>query len=220
MTNSLPANADITLLKKQAKKLLKQYRSDNADALNTVNTFHPKPESFTGLRDAHLVIARSYGFKGWAELRNGVAKKSSEKDRLLYCDFCGRSQHEVRKLIAGPEVFICDICADLCIGIIVEEIQPEEGEVLKPGGMPHLDAVIRKSQEFNLPKKRSTPKIKTTDDTKSSIDQAYHNALDNGFSGVILVRHQGDFVLHEASGIANRRQKTSILSIPFLTLVL
>ena len=39
----------------------------------------------------------------------------------LYCSFCGKSQHEVKKLIAGPSVFICDECVDLCNDIIVEE---------------------------------------------------------------------------------------------------
>jgi len=43
--------------------------------------------------------------------------------KLLYCSFCGKSQHEVRKLIAGPSVFICDECVDLCNDIIREEIQ-------------------------------------------------------------------------------------------------
>ncbi len=49
--------------------------------------------------------------------------KSVENDRLLYCSFCGKSQHEVRKLIAGPSVFICDECVELCKDIIREEIQ-------------------------------------------------------------------------------------------------
>lgn len=44
------------------------------------------------------------------------------EDKLLYCSFCGKSQHEVRKLIAGPSVFICDECVDLCDDIIREEI--------------------------------------------------------------------------------------------------
>ena len=43
-------------------------------------------------------------------------------DKLLYCSFCGKSQHEVRKLIAGPSVFICDECVDLCIDIIREDV--------------------------------------------------------------------------------------------------
>ena len=49
--------------------------------------------------------------------------KGSDSDRLLYCSFCGKSQHEVRKLIAGPSVFICDECVELCNDIIREEIQ-------------------------------------------------------------------------------------------------
>ncbi len=51
----------------------------------------------------------------------------SEKsgDKLLYCSFCGKSQHEVRKLIAGPSVFICDECIDLCNDIIREEAQAD-----------------------------------------------------------------------------------------------
>lgn len=49
--------------------------------------------------------------------------KSGSDDRLLYCSFCGKSQHEVRKLIAGPSVFICDECVELCNDIIREEIQ-------------------------------------------------------------------------------------------------
>ena len=47
----------------------------------------------------------------------------NDGDRLLYCSFCGKSQHEVRKLIAGPSVFICDECVELCNDIIREEIQ-------------------------------------------------------------------------------------------------
>jgi ATP-dependent Clp protease ATP-binding subunit ClpX len=48
---------------------------------------------------------------------------SDKNGKLLYCSFCGKSQHEVRKLIAGPSVFICDECVDLCNDIIREEIQ-------------------------------------------------------------------------------------------------
>ncbi len=40
--------------------------------------------------------------------------KGDDKGKLLYCSFCGKSQHEVKKLIAGPSVFICDECVDLC----------------------------------------------------------------------------------------------------------
>ncbi|MEO8408258.1 MAG: ATP-dependent Clp protease ATP-binding subunit ClpX [Oxalobacteraceae bacterium] len=48
-------------------------------------------------------------------------KKTSSGEKLLYCSFCGKSQHEVKKLIAGPSVFICDECIDLCNDIIHDE---------------------------------------------------------------------------------------------------
>ena len=50
-----------------------------------------------------------------------MAEKKSGTEKLLYCSFCGKSQHEVRKLIAGPTVFICDECVELCMDIIREE---------------------------------------------------------------------------------------------------
>lgn len=53
-------------------------------------------------------------------------KKSSSGEKLLYCSFCGKSQHEVKKLIAGPSVFICDECIDLCNDIIRDEINSLE----------------------------------------------------------------------------------------------
>ena len=46
---------------------------------------------------------------------------SGDSKNVLYCSFCGKSQHEVRKLIAGPTVFICDECVELCMDIIREE---------------------------------------------------------------------------------------------------
>ncbi|WNO10909.1 ATP-dependent Clp protease ATP-binding subunit ClpX [Teredinibacter sp. KSP-S5-2] len=53
---------------------------------------------------------------------------NDDNGKLLYCSFCGKSQHEVRKLIAGPSVFICDECVDLCNDIIREEIQESSAE--------------------------------------------------------------------------------------------
>ena len=50
-----------------------------------------------------------------------MSTKSGEPKNTLYCSFCGKSQHEVRKLIAGPTVFICDECVELCMDIIREE---------------------------------------------------------------------------------------------------
>ena len=62
-----------------------------------------------------------------------MAKSGPEK--LLYCSFCGKSQHEVKKLIAGPSVFICDECISLCNDIIRDEIS-EEGAKLGSSDLP------------------------------------------------------------------------------------
>ncbi|MBA2239406.1 MAG: ATP-dependent Clp protease ATP-binding subunit ClpX [Lysobacter sp.] len=53
--------------------------------------------------------------------RNG--RTTGDSNKILYCSFCGKSQHEVRKLIAGPSVFICDECVELCNDIIREELE-------------------------------------------------------------------------------------------------
>lgn len=57
-----------------------------------------------------------------------ITGKGDDNGKLLYCSFCGKSQHEVRKLIAGPSVFICDECVDLCNDIIREEVQESQSE--------------------------------------------------------------------------------------------
>ncbi|HHH38522.1 MAG TPA: ATP-dependent Clp protease ATP-binding subunit ClpX [Sedimenticola sp.] len=61
-------------------------------------------------------------------------KTRGDDGKLLYCSFCGKSQHEVRKLIAGPSVFICDECVELCNDIIREEMQ--EGSVDAASSLP------------------------------------------------------------------------------------
>ncbi|MCP5208809.1 MAG: ATP-dependent Clp protease ATP-binding subunit ClpX [Hahellaceae bacterium] len=61
-------------------------------------------------------------------MSDGKSSKGDDNGKLLYCSFCGKSQHEVRKLIAGPSVFICDECVDLCNDIIREEIHESTTE--------------------------------------------------------------------------------------------
>lgn len=55
--------------------------------------------------------------------------------KLLYCSFCGKSQHEVKKLIAGPSVFICDECVELCNDIICEQIPEEQADLNNKNGV-------------------------------------------------------------------------------------
>ncbi|MEN9475298.1 MAG: ATP-dependent protease Clp, ATPase subunit [Pseudomonadota bacterium] len=77
-------------------------------------------------------------------------KKGSSSEKVLYCSFCGKSQHEVKKLIAGPSVFICDECIDLCNDIVREELpqtvlgQGEAGDRLPTPAeiKQHLDGYV------------------------------------------------------------------------------
>lgn len=65
-------------------------------------------------------------------------KKGSSSEKTLYCSFCGKSQHEVKKLIAGPSVFICDECINLCNDIVRDEVAAEgkEGDKAKGNDLP------------------------------------------------------------------------------------
>ena len=56
------------------------------------------------------------------------SRGKNEEGKLLYCSFCGKNQHEVRTLVAGPSVFICDECGELCNDIIREEVSESKEE--------------------------------------------------------------------------------------------
>ena len=63
-------------------------------------------------------------------------KKGASSEKNLYCSFCGKSQHEVKKLIAGPSVFVCDECIDLCNEIIRDELPAVSSVTSGRGGLP------------------------------------------------------------------------------------
>lgn len=65
-----------------------------------------------------------------------MSEKKGASEKVLYCSFCGKNQHEVRKLIAGPSVFICDECIELCNDIIRDEATAESGPAGLAGGLP------------------------------------------------------------------------------------
>ncbi len=71
-----------------------------------------------------------------------MSDKKAAGEKLLYCSFCGKSQHEVKKLIAGPSVFICDECIDLCNDIIRDE------QVATPGGQTGDESALPTPQEI------------------------------------------------------------------------
>lgn len=70
--SKLPARPSLASLRKQAKSLLTAFRRNDPEALATIQEHHPKPDRFSTLRDAQLVVARQYGHPGWAELRKAI----------------------------------------------------------------------------------------------------------------------------------------------------
>jgi ATP-dependent Clp protease ATP-binding subunit ClpX len=78
---------------------------------------------------------------------------TSDDEKLLYCSFCGKSQHEVRKLIAGPSVFICDECVELCNDIIREEIQGAASDELS--GLPKPKEINAWLDDYVIGQKRA-----------------------------------------------------------------
>lgn len=120
MTNrQLPPRPNLENLKKQAKALLKSVRAGDAEALRRIAPYFSDAGTF-GLKQIQLVLSREYGFDSWNKLKTHVASHADDHgdrrkdDRLLYCSFCEKSMHEVKKLIAGPQVFICNTCVESC----------------------------------------------------------------------------------------------------------
>src|ERR671915_493817 len=77
----------------------------------------------------------------------------SDSKNTLYCSFCGKSQHEVRKLIAGPTVFICDECVELCMDIIREE--NKTSMVKSRDGVPTPQDIIKVLDEYVIGQKQA-----------------------------------------------------------------
>jgi hypothetical protein len=80
------------------------------------------------------LIAKAFGYDNWNILSAKIdaarsrsssatgAQNRTRQEKLLYCSFCGKHQHEVKKLIAGPAAYICDGCVDLCVDFVDEHL--------------------------------------------------------------------------------------------------
>ncbi len=82
-----------------------------------------------------------------------MSKEETDNKGTLYCSFCGKSQHDVRKLIAGPNVFICDECVDLCTEIIREEIK--EAALASKDGVPSPQTIMQTLDDFVIGQARA-----------------------------------------------------------------
>jgi hypothetical protein len=121
--------------------LMRDFRDAKAMAHTLRDALKAKAVETTHSESLEL-IAKVFGFDNWnilsakidaAERRTGAERSRSSieasgpaRERTLYCSFCGKSQHEVRKLVAGPAVFICDECVGLCIDFVEDPLSDEE----------------------------------------------------------------------------------------------
>src|SRR6516165_3561303 len=99
------------------------------------------------------LIANAFGYSNWNILAAKIEAAGRQQEptgpKALYCSFCGKSQHEVRKLIAGPTVYICDGCVELCVDFIREEgtfdkiVSPSRLEQLGDPNSTTVSEVVR-----------------------------------------------------------------------------
>ncbi|MGF6432927.1 ClpX C4-type zinc finger protein [Bradyrhizobium elkanii] len=100
---------------RDAKAMARSLRSAlNARAIQTIHS------------ESLELIAKAFGCETWnilsARIDAAGAQKQAAQGGQLYCSFCGKNQHDVSKLVAGPAVFICDECIDLCTDIVDENL--------------------------------------------------------------------------------------------------
>ena len=113
---------------------MRDFRDAKAMARSLRDALNAKAVQTTHSESLEL-IAKAFGYENWNILSAKIDAAQPDKQdpspqaKILYCSFCGKSQHDVRKLVAGPAVYICDECIDQCTDFVDDQLrQLSEGD--------------------------------------------------------------------------------------------
>ena len=138
-------------------------------------------------------------------------KHDGKSEKLLYCSFCGKSQHEVRKLIAGPSVFICDECVELCNDIIREEVQEGAEPAETKGKFPKPEDIRKILDEYVIgqPEAKKILSVAVYNHYKRIENEEKVNDVDISKSNILLIGPTGSGKTLLAETLARQ------LNVPF-----
>jgi ClpX C4-type zinc finger protein/glyoxalase superfamily protein len=138
---------------------MRDYRDAKVMARAIRSTLAEQSHAVTHSQSLEL-MAKAFGYDNWnilaakIEADRPAPAEAAPKGTTLYCSFCGKSQHEVKKLIAGPDSFICDACVGLCTDIIENGATLEllaADEAAGGAGHPRVEALLARRSKEQLP---------------------------------------------------------------------